>query len=360
MKKISILFVLVMLVIGCSADKESAFPKSQSITESVYASGYIKSKNQYAVFPKVNGIVEHVYVSSGDQVIKGSPLISIYNETQEMSNQNARLTANFYDFNANVEQLNELKNQISIAATIVKNDSLQYERQLKLQREGVGTAVELEGSELSYKNSVSRYKSSQTQYTEYKRQLSYNSAQAQKNLQIAGAAKRDFTVFSEIEGKVYSIDIEKGEMVNVQTQLAIIGHENKFILEMQIDERDILRTQLGQKVIVTLDSYNDQTFEATITKIHPIMNIKSRSFLIEAEFIDQPEILYPNLNFQANIIINTKESAILIPREFLVNDSTVLNIKGDSIRVRGGLKDFRSIEILEGLTVQDEILKPEQ
>jgi multidrug efflux pump subunit AcrA (membrane-fusion protein) len=358
MKKISIIFVLSMLAFACSADKETTFPTNESITESVYASGYIKSKNQYAVFPKVNGIVEHVYVSSGDQVIQGSPLISIYNETQEISNQNARLTANFYDFNANVSQLNELKNQISIAETIVKNDSLQYERQLKLEREGAGTAVELEGSELAYKNSVSRYKSAQTQYTEYKRQLSYNSAQAQKNLQIAGAAKRDFTVFSEIEGKVYSIDIEKGEMVNVQTQLAIIGDENKFILEMQIDEKDILRTQVGQKVIVTLDSYHDQTFEATITKIHPIMNIKSRSFLIEAEFIEQPEILYPNLNFQANIIINSKENVVLIPREYLVNDTTVLNKLGESLRVRTGLKDFRSVEILDGLSIKDEILKP--
>lgn len=359
MKQITINFAVVLLFASCSNDQETTFPSNQSITESVYASGYIKSKNQYTVFPKVNGIVEHVYVSSGEQVIKGSPLISIYNETQEINNQTAKLTANFYDFNSNVEQLNELKNQISIAATKVKNDSVQYERQLKLKNEGVGTPIELEASELAYKNSISKYQSAQTQYKEYKRQLSYNSAQAQKNLQIAGAAKRDFTVFSEIDGKVYSIDIEKGEMVNVQTQLAIIGDENLFILEMQIDEKDILRTKVGQQVIVTLDSYSDETFEAVITKIHPIMDIKSRSFLIEAEFKEQPKLLYPNLNFQANIVIKTKNNVLLLPREYLVNDSTVINAKGDSLRIKTGLKDFRKVEILEGLTEKDEILKPQ-
>lgn len=359
MKQLYVLLALVLLGSSCSNDKESTFPTSQAITESVFASGYIKSKNQYAVHPKVNGIVEHVYVSSGDQVIKGSPLISIYNETQELTSQTAKLTANFYGFNANVEQLNELKNQISLAETKVNNDLLQYERQLKLKEEGVGTAVELEQSELAYQNATSKLKSAQTQYSEYKRQLDYNSAQAQKNLQIAGATKRDFTVFSEIEGKVYSIDIEKGEMVNIQTNLAIIGDEKIFILEMQIDEKDILKIELGQELIVTLDSHGDETFEAVISKIHPIMNIKSRSFLIEAEFKEQPEILYPNLNFQANIIIDSKEETLLIPREYLVNDSTVLNMKGDSIRIKTGLKDFRKVEVLEGLTESDEILKPQ-
>jgi hypothetical protein len=40
--------------------------------------------------------------------------------------------------------------------------------------------------------------------------LNYNSKQANKNLRIAGATERDFSVFSEIDGKVYSISIEKG------------------------------------------------------------------------------------------------------------------------------------------------------
>jgi HlyD family secretion protein len=86
-------------------------------------------------------------------------------------------------------------------------------------------------------------------------------------------------------------------MVTVQTPIAIIRDKKKFVLEMQIDEKDILKTQVGLPIIVTLDSYDNQTFNAIISKINPLMDIKTRSFLIEAEFIEQPKVMYPNLNF---------------------------------------------------------------
>ena len=117
----------------------------------------------------------------------------------------------------------------------------------------------------------------------------------------------------------------KGEMVNIQSELAIIGDADKFILEMQVDERDSLQIQVGQEVIVTLDSYEDSVFEARITKINPIMDTRSKTFLLEAEFVNQPTVLYPNMNFEANIVLNSKDSALVIPRMYLVNENYVLD-----------------------------------
>lgn len=352
------IFLIIYILTSCSDKIETTFPEELPITESIYASGYVKSKNQYEVHPKVNGIVEHVYVSPGDQVIVGSPLISIYNETQKINNETAKLTADFYNYNSNVEQLNELKNKIYVAKLKVKSDSIQFTRQLNLKDSGAGTAVDYENAELMYENSKFNYFSAINQYSEFKRQLKYNSKQAKKNVMIAGAAEKNYSVFSEIEGKVYNINIEKGEMVTIQTPIAVIGDQEKFILEMLIDEKDILKTKLGQQIIITLDSYENNTFKAVITKINPIMDIKTRSFLIEAEFEEQPKILYPNLNFQANIIVDSKENAILIPRDYLLNDTMVIAISGDTLNVEVGLKDFKKVEILSGLTINDEIIKP--
>jgi HlyD family secretion protein len=159
------MFFMLFLLIGCSPKVESTSPVEQAIS----ASGYVKSKNQYAVYPKVNGIVEHVYVSSGDEIIKGSHLISVYNETQKINNETARLTADFYNYNSNVEQLNELKNKINSVVLKVKSDSIQYNRQLALKESGVGLAIELENAELMYKNSKSSYATAQNQYNEFKR-----------------------------------------------------------------------------------------------------------------------------------------------------------------------------------------------
>ena len=149
-------------------------------------------------------------------------------------------------------------------------------------------------------------------------------------------------------------------MVNPQTPLAIIGDATHFLLELQIDEYDIAKIKLGQKVLVTMDSYKGRIFEATISKIDPLMDPHSKSFTVEAEFVNQPPVLYPNLTVEANIIIATKENALTIPRNYLVNDSLVLISKDKTKVVTTGLKDYQKVEIIKGITANDIIYKPQQ
>jgi HlyD family secretion protein len=66
-KQLPFLF-LALFIVSCKSKVETFKPERSSITESVYASGVIKSKNQYQVFPSVNGIIDTVLVSEGDSV----------------------------------------------------------------------------------------------------------------------------------------------------------------------------------------------------------------------------------------------------------------------------------------------------
>ena len=152
--------------------------------------------------------------------------------------------------------------------------------------------------------------------------------------------------------------IEKGEMVNPQMPIAVIGDSGNFILELQVDEYDITKLKIGQHAFVSLDSYKGQVFEATVTKIDPMMNERSRSFKIVAVFINRPPRLYPNLTVEANIIIQKKSNALIIPRNYLINDSMVLNEKNESVKVVLGLKDLEKAEVISGLSEKDKILKP--
>jgi multidrug efflux pump subunit AcrA (membrane-fusion protein) len=108
-----------------------------------------------------------------------------------------------------------------------------------------------------------------------------------------------------------------------------------------------------------MDSYKGKVFEAKVTKINPIMNQRNKTFLVEAEFIQKPEKLYPNLTFEANIIIQSKENALLIPRNFLVNDSTVILSNGEKKKIQIGLKDYQYVEVLSGLSKESILMKPE-
>lgn len=52
------LLVTVFCVVACGKPTETVRPKLEAITESVYASGFIKSRNQYEVFSTVGGLIQ--------------------------------------------------------------------------------------------------------------------------------------------------------------------------------------------------------------------------------------------------------------------------------------------------------------
>ena len=348
----------IIIFFSCKQKQEKTKPVTESITESIYAAGIIKTKNQYQVFSTVNGLIQQILVTEGDTVKKGDPLIRVLNETSQLNADNAKLSADYAAVNANRDKLNELKININLAKSKKDNDLLLLQRQRNLWSQDIGSKNELDQKELAYKNSSNSYEASILRYNELKRQLNFSEQQSQKNLQISVSIAKDFTIKSETNGKVYSILKEPGEMVNTQNPVAIIGDAEEFLVELQVDEYDIARIRTGQKIVIKLDSYKGQVFEGVVIKINPIMNDRSRSFTVEASLITKPPALYPNLTTEANIIIQTKEKALLIPRNYLIDESFVMVKNKEKRKVTTGLKDYLKVEILSGLTVNDIILKP--
>lgn len=354
-----LLFFLTLLTISsCKNKQETIRPSVEDITESVYASGIVKSLNQYEAFSRVNGIVEGVYIIEGQHVKKGTPLLSVSDEVQKLNKENSKLAATFNDFNTNKGKLQDAEMTVELTKNKMQNDSILYFRQKALWEQQIGSKVELEQRELAFQNSKTAYFSSKVKYNDLKRQLDFSSVQSKKNLSISERMENDYTVKSEIDGIVYSFDKSKGELVNVQTPLAVIGDATNFYLELQVDEPDIFKIKLGQKVILSLDSYKDQPFEATVSKIDPIMDERTKTFTVEAVFTKQPPKLYPNISTEANIIIRSKNKALLIPRNYTINDEYVIKANGDTVKVVAGLKDYQKIEILSGISTDDELVKP--
>jgi HlyD family secretion protein len=354
-----ILFGLLLLFISCSEKAEFAKPTIEKITESVYASGYIKSDGQYQVFAKSTGILKNVFVKEGELVKKGQIIFSLSNDVSKLNADNAQLTAANAALNANKDKLQELVLTIQLAKKKMENDQLVLQRQQKLWNEQIGTKYELEQRQLAYSNSKSAYESAQLKLGEMKKQLNFAFNQTQKSWSISKSMLDDYNVRSEVNGKIYSILKEKGEMVSPQMPMAIIGDARSFLLVLQVDENDIVKVQNGQKIFVSLDSYKGQVFEAVVEDINPLMNDRSRTFEVEARFTKQPATLYPNLTVEANIVIQTKDSALTLPRKYLIDDEFVMLSKKEKKKIKVGLKDFQKAEILEGLNKNDKILMPQ-
>jgi len=354
-----ILFIISScFLLGCDSKTETITPKTADIVESVYASGIIKSKNQYEVFTKSSGVVEKIFVNEGEQVQKGTPLLQIENTNSTLSTESARLTSLANDYTLNQEKLAEAKNNIELAQKRLNNDSLLYVRQQNLWNQNIGSKVELEQKELDVENARVNLKKAQVSYADIKRQLKLASDQSKNNLRLAQANENEFILRSKEDGYVYKLNVEIGELATSMSPLAIIGQKD-FILELKVDEFDIFKIKKGQKLIVRMDSYKNQVFEAAVSFIYPMMEERTRTFKVEAVFIDPPEKLYPNLTLEASIIINEKKNVLTIPSNYLLNDSNVILEDGTVKAVNIGLKDYDMAEVLSGLDKQTKIRMPE-
>lgn len=357
MRKITELLLMITLL-SCHRRQAGTQVTVETITESVYASGIVKSNDQYQVYAPINGIIAKYFVKEGDSVRNGDPLLQVKAETAHLNINNARLAADNASISSNTEKINEIQASIDFLVTKIQNDSLLWDRQRNLWSENIGTKNELEQKELAYQNDVSTLRSTRSRLNDLRRQLDFNAQQSRTNLQITKTIADDYLVKSQLDGKVYQILKKEGELVNAQNALAIIGANNNFLIELQVDEYDIARIKPGQQTLLTMDSYKQKAFEARITRIIPFMNDRTRSFTVEAVFTSPPPALYPNLTVEANIVIQTKEKALTIPRDFLVNDSLVWMSDGSKRKVDVGLKDYDKAEIINGLVAGEKIIKP--
>jgi multidrug efflux pump subunit AcrA (membrane-fusion protein) len=356
--RISIFLTFITtILLSCGKKQESIHPTIEKITQSVYASGTVKSIDQYEVYSKVTGLVKKILVKEGESVKKGQAIIELSNTTQSLTYENAKLLENYSADNANQEKLVQANNEVELAKSKMDNEASLLDRQKKLWANEIGTRNDLELRELSFKNVQTLYNASLLKLNDLKKQIALQSKQTKNSAAISSNLLNDYNVVSELDGKVYSISKLEGEMASPQTPIAIIGDANNFYIEMQVDEYDIAKMANGQKVYITMDSYKGAVFEAIVSKVYPLMNGKTKSFKVDANFVNKPENLFPNISAQANIVIQVKEKALTIPRSYLIDNEYVYLKNKEKRKVKVGLMDYEKVEIIAGITVEDELVK---
>jgi len=358
MKKIISMIICFSVLISCADKRETYKVEAANITESVYASGKVESKDQYQIMPKMAGLISKIHVIEGQEVKKGDLLFSISNDQILLQKEGAQLATQRSAFENNFEKIEELINAIEQADLKMKNDSIQLIRQKSLWAQNIGSKQDLDLRELSYKNSQAQWKSSQARLKDLRKSLEYQDRLSKNNLNISQASLSDFVIKADRDGRIYRLFKEVGELVGPNVPLAILGSTKDFLAILNVDERDVAKIQMDQKVYLDLESFPDQVFEAKVTKISPYLNERDKTFEVEASFIESPKILLPNQSFEANILVKEKSNAITIPRKFLTLEHEVFIQKNEKKKITTGLEDLDKVEVLEGLAIGDLIYLP--
>ncbi|NNK10498.1 MAG: HlyD family efflux transporter periplasmic adaptor subunit [Flavobacteriaceae bacterium] len=359
--KWGVFFLGIIFFSSCSKSRERIKAEKTSITESVYASITIQPDSLYLAYAAVGGILEINLVEEGDNVQKGDAIAQIINNTPKLNMENARLSLELAEQNllGSNAILQSLKEQIEAASLQAVNDSLNYFRQKKLWEQGIGSRSEYDNRKLAYELSQNNLSLKTSAYSQTKNELETKYRQAKNTYKTSSITARDFVIESKINGTVYALYKNPGEIVTNMEPVASVGSSTKFIIEMLVDEVDIVKLQIGQSALITLDAYPSLVFKAEVSKIYPKKDERSQTFTVEALFENPPSTLYPGLSGEGNIIIAQKKDALVIPKEYLLNDSIVETEQG-MISVKTGVQDLERVEIVSGIDESTYLLKPLQ
>ena len=354
------LVITCLVLISCSKKADKILPKETNLVESVYSSVTIQPDSLYQVYAIVSGILDQNLVTEGDIIIKDTPILKIINNTPVLNTQNAKLALDLAleNYSGSTTVLNGLKDDIETATLRYKNDSINFYRQKNLWNQKIGSKVDYDTKKLNFEISANNLRTLKNNYSRTKNELITAFKQAQNNYQTSLINTKDFTIKSKINGKIYALNKEPGEIVTTMEPLASIGSATNFIIEMLVDEVDIVRISENQEVIITLDAYNNAVFKGRVSKIYPKKDDRNQTFKIEAIFNKAPTILYPGLSGGANIIIAKKDNVLTIPKTYLINNNKVKTNEG-LITIETGLQNLELIEVRSGITKNTYIYKPE-
>lgn len=96
--------------------------------------------------------------------------------------------------------------------------------------------------------------------------------------------------------------------------LAVIYDLSYLKFEMQVDEVNIGKIEVGQQVTITADALEGQTFTGRVSKVN-INGTTSggvTSYPVTV-IIDEPGDLMPGMNISADILVEQVENALVVP-----------------------------------------------
>lgn len=360
MKRLHLL-ILPILLYSCSRGGEETQPVRKDLTQAVYASGKLYPIGHYTVYSKIPGYVEQVFVRSGQAIRRGDPLVSVRNETNEMNLESARNLVQLARLQASPQGpvLSGLDQEVRAARAKYQLDSTTAARTAALWSQQATSRQQYDQALTQFEFSRSQYQRAQESYRSNRERLEVEYRNAVNQLEALTANRSEYRILSVMNGKVYDVIPEIGDLVNAQTPLVEVGDSSHFEVELSVDETDIALLHPGQSVVYTIDAYRDSIFRGRITELFPRVNVLTKSSRVKASFEAPPGTsLYTGMSAEANILISEKKNALVIPKEFVKGGNQV-RVKGqDEPRtIRKGVEDLQFVEVLDGLNEQDILIK---
>lgn len=362
MKYYQLLFIAIIFTgTACNRQNETR-PQRKDIVDAVFGSGHIENENQYTLMANTDGYLKAAYVVEGDAVKPNQQLFRLSNDVQQTQVNNALTNLKFAKTNisANSPQIDQLKIQIAQAKDKLNVDSTNYARYSRLVKTNAVSKTDFENAGLQYQSSLSSFNVLKKNLADLQHNLNLSVDNAKAQYQIQQQNNDYYSITGLTPGIVVSISKKVGDYVKKGDPIALVG-AGTAVAKLYIAEDDIQRVKVGQSALISLNSNKDKVYNATITKIYPSFDTTQQAFTVDATFNEPPAILINGTQLQANVIIENKKYALVIPSYYLINGDYVLTKNSkDKLPVKVGIRTLEWTEILSGVTENETLVQPKQ
>lgn len=257
------------------------------------------------VVAKVSGEVVEILVEEGDRVTAGQVLARL--DGEKLALELARAEANLARLAQEMERNERLRAQNLVSAQDYERTKFDYDAQ--------AAARDLAELDLSYTEIV-----------------------------------------APIDGVVAERMIRLGNNLTINQATFRVSALDPLLAYMHVPERHFNRLTAGQLAQVRADALGGATFQGTIARISPVVDPVTGTFKVTVEIHDPSGSLKPGMFARINVVYDSREAAVLVPRTALLEDEDedalfVVDEEGVAHRlvVETGYRWEGNIEIVEGL-----------
>jgi HlyD family secretion protein len=254
----AILFLIIFAVIG---KKKGWFGKEltvkvavenvekRTIIETITANGKIQPEKEVKITPDVSGEIVELTVREGDPVVRGQLLLRIKPDTY-ISQRDRSLAA----ISSSRARLAQTEAQFMQA-------ELSFNRSRQLFDEQTISKSEYEQAQASYAVSKAEVDAAK-----------FSVVSSEASLKEANENLTKTSVYAPMSGNVSMLLVELGERVagtNLMagTEMLRVADLSRMEAQVQVNENDIVRVNLGDTALIEVDAYLDQKFKGVVTEI---------------------------------------------------------------------------------------------
>jgi len=284
-----------------SPPKETIRSTVKNIIEWYEAIGTVRPKVETSIEAQITAKVVSVKVTSGNKVLKGTPLVVLDNRQLK-----SRLIQSKQGLKSAISNKEQAQHAVAAANADFIQKKLTFERIKKYFESQAATNQDVERAESAFLQAQASLEKANKALSGAKVGI----LRAQEIVKEAKIALGYTVIKAPQNGEVIKRQIEPGDLALPGKPLITLQTEGALRLEAYVREGLIAKVRKKQKLKVNITTLN-KTFDAIVEEIVPYADPQTRTFLVKAS-LPVVDGLYPGMFGKLLIPAGNKE-VIMIP-----------------------------------------------